>query len=776
MKRILFISFVLAVLGHTTDAGAQTPHRSFDELLSSNGWGSVHIYLPEHKIAAFYPHIYRQWSPERPITPNLAYDAYFGVRGPATWLPESTIISTGYEPSAAIMYMVRQVTVGTSDATVITRVFAPFDLDAPGFVMMLEVQGPVDPMAVFALLNFRVGAGDDHSSQETVIPHENGYLEYGERGYFMYYRPVTVPDGVQVAGAGPSSPYNTMKNGNDFGSLQGGFTGEDVAVGLQFNVPGGVPASQKKYFAVVVAGGESERQDDIVQKVEQYVGAITDPADLLEDERTQWQQFQARARLPLELSSDEEALARMGLVVMRMAQVREDTSPSEDEPCGGPQGQILAAMPKARPDAGEGIWNIAWVRDGAYAIVALARTGYLDEAKQALEFMMRARAGEYSQAVGGDYGVSVCRYYGCGREESDWDQNGPNIEFDDFGLFLWAFAQVGMLDPAWASAHMDFAGPLVANVLASLVEKSTFLVAPDSSIWERHWNGNEKHFTYTDAMAVKGLCSMASLADMLGQEDGSQEYWRSAVSLILKGIRTSLVNSQNVLVGNAEEPDGENLDMAAVEVFNFGLIPPDDPVIQATLSAWDQHFYDGDSTYGGYFRNDDGDWYDEQEWTFIDLRTSVALRLAGDTEAAEALIGWVTAQSVENFGLMGELYCRGSVNCPQRGDYKGSVPMVGFGPGAYLLSLYARTDDAPSVCANATDTMPGIELPPESDGTNMDYTDSTASDTGSGKEGSGCSCRTVTSGAGSSQSGLYLLIFVAFMALFMKKYGSNRLS
>lgn len=62
------------------------------------------------------------------------------------------------------------------------------------------------------------------------------------------------------------------------------------------------------------------------------------------------------------------------------------------------------------------------------------------------EFMLNAESGHYERYVfsdGKDYGIgmpykfSVCRYFGTGKEESDYaGQTGPNIEFDYFGLSL----------------------------------------------------------------------------------------------------------------------------------------------------------------------------------------------------------------------------------------------------------------------------------------------------------------------------------------------------
>ena len=66
------------------------------------------------------------------------------------------------------------------------------------------------------------------------------------------------------------------------------------------------------------------------------------------------------------------------------------------------------------------------------------RSGHYAEAKAAIAFQMGAQVGSYEQYVGMPYQISVVRYYGNGTEWSDSNADGPNIEFDGFGLFLWA--------------------------------------------------------------------------------------------------------------------------------------------------------------------------------------------------------------------------------------------------------------------------------------------------------------------------------------------------
>ncbi|CUT03449.1 hypothetical protein JGI17_11853 [Candidatus Kryptonium thompsonii] len=83
----------------------------------------------------------------------------------------------------------------------------------------------------------------------------------------------------------------------------------------------------------------------------------------------------------------------------------------------------------------------------------------------------------------------------------------------------------------------------------------------------------------------------------------------------------------------------------------------------------------------GFFRVNNGDWYDRQEWIFIDLRVAVAMKKSGFKKEAKQILDWITSQSNLNYNLIAELYDEFN------SDYQGQYPMVGFGAGAYILGL-----------------------------------------------------------------------------------------
>ena len=384
---------------------------------------------------------------------------------------------------------------------------------------------------------------------------------------------------------------------------------------------------------------------------------------------------------------DRAELWRMSEVILRMGQVREP---------GRAHGQILASLPP-------GNWNISWVRDMCYAIVALARSGHAQEAWDGLAFMLGAQAGFYEDYVGLPYKISVTRYYGSGMEESDSNENGPNVEFDGFGLFLWALGEVVAVWPQapWQD-YWDVIRDEIADVIVALIDPSSGLIAADSSIWEVHWNGQQKHYAYTSLAASRGLCAAADLAGLVGAEDRQDLYLQSSMS-IRRAVSERLTDESGVIAQSYEElTSGAGYhDAATVEALGWNLVDPAGLMANAMLDALVLNLRPPSGR--GFFRNDDGGWYDSQEWVFVDLRASVAFRLAGRAAVADDLLDWVTAQSLANHGLVSELYDE------RTADYQGEAPMVGFGAGAFILAARAALDTDPAEPACGT-YAPGPEV------------------------------------------------------------------
>ncbi len=670
------------------------PHHSYDKLVSANGRSVVVLNGNNSNgpiIDVFSDHLYQQYDAGSEETRDLLYDSYFGMNGDAHtgWLTSSSGYS--YEQGTGILAIDRS----QGDLTITEYVFAPLTLEVPGFVHLLQLTpagGSEVTLDAFSLHNFHLGQDSDgdgaHDDGEALWAEDGAILsEWGSSsGLGMRYVPLDT-----TTTTGCSDVWTTVGSGGtlagDCGTQSARLEGDDLVGGYQWTLT--VGAREQRTIGVVQAFFSDWDSADVAGQVETWI-AGRDAAAILADERSAWDSWLAQGIVPDEISDDELLVYRQQLVTLKMGQVVEE---------GDAHGQLPASLPLA---AGEGgfahTWNIAWVRDGAYAIRGLTEAGYIDEAQAAIAFLLQDKANDYKDYVQGlDYSVSVCRCYGDGSEWSDSDHNGPNVEFDNFGLLLWALGewvdQGG--DIAFVESNREVIFDKLADVLAQLIEQDANgqgLIIADSSIWERHWNGHQKHFTYSSAWAVRGLREAAELADAIGDSDRA-DWYREVADGVAVAMCTWLRDEDGALAGNLEElQQGWGYDdLAAVDAFNNGAIDAAGDVATASFARWEDHL--AVESGHGYKRNDDGDAYDEQEWIMVDLRMSEALRRGCRSEEGQAIEDWITQQALENNLIIPELLD------PTTGDYNGPAPMMGFGAGMYVLALLNR-DDAEADCSD----------------------------------------------------------------------------
>jgi uncharacterized protein (TIGR03382 family) len=709
MIRAVALTSILALASSGAAAQGIPPHASWGTLSWSNGVAAGTYDTARRRLRSFRPHLFAR-ADENTVTRELAYDVYLGLRaaGQNAWLTDRPLLAAGYDGDTGIARIVQR----QGDVTATQYFFSPFSVEAAVVVAVVEVENtgtaPLTDAALFSIQNLHVGDGDDGARGEAITWRGDRYEERGAAG-LVVHRPLPAP---AVHACSPDNPYPAVAGGRRLTARDSSGTMDDAVAGFEWDLTG-LAAGERRSFAVVLgyaSDGDAAAVGALLDRL------ATDPAALLADERAGWAAYHARAREPAGLSADERAVYRRQLAVLRMAQVRE----------GPGRGQLVASLPP-------GLWNIAWPRDQAYAVGGLIRAGLVAEAESALRFVLGADAGHYvccdrdgGPWVGAPYAISVTRYYGNGREESDWNERGPNIEFDGFGLTLANLADlvVATGDDAIVRDHADAIFARTADVLVGLIERegpAAGLVRADSSIWETHWyDGGRRHFTYTQATTVLGLRAAAVLAERIGR-DGA--VYRAAADALAEKVAALLVDPETGILRASLEETSAYLDAAAVEAFNWEVLSGGGDVARRTLDAFRAGLWNG-AVGHGYRRNDEGGDYDLREWVVVDLRIAAALRRIGRTAEADALVQWITDQARLNFDLVPENFDRIT------GDYQGEVPMVGFGAGAYVTALWERGPRAPG-----PDDGPDAGVPEAPDaGTGGD-----AGAPGDG-DGGGCGC------------------------------------
>lgn len=662
------------------------PHRSQAELPSANGLfaATYDAGKTAHKVATLRDHIYARKSATEP-SKDFCQEMMFGYRraGLSQWLSDVAEQEIGYLPGTGIIRTLQRV----AGVSYESFYFAPMagGVTESALVALVHARNEgqdVADCAIFADLDFHLG-GDADAAGEWVWNYAPGALMEGkdQTGNRLVYRAIGPVAHWSAGNTAANDPFTRVVAGGHLTDANDGQTPAlDVKCGFESAIAGGgtFAAGADAWFGVAILLREDGDEKAIQAAADAFLGKSDAPA-LLARERAFWDAWHKGEIVPPGATPDEAALIRQSTAVLKMAQCREG---------GASAGQVLASLPP-------GQWNITWVRDACYAVRALLETGHVEEAKAALGFFLNAQAGLLQAQVGKPYAISVARYTGGGVEESDDDGQGPNVELDDFGLFLSALrayeektGDAALLAAAWPTVR-----DRVADVLEAEIDANG-LIRADSSIWERHQTQKQdtpdgkKQFAYTSIEAVDGLGAAAALAALAGDAAKAQEY-QAAAARVMAGIASGLLLGDAICSSVEDKAQGLDLalDGAALEAVSLGLFPPRSSVTTATLAALERL-----RTFGllspGYLRNTSAktygpdNWYDRQEWVFIDLRAASALAIAGRKPDARALIDWVLAQSRANFDLVAELYDEGSA------DYRGAVPMAGFGAGAFILASF----------------------------------------------------------------------------------------
>lgn len=682
-RRIAIASAVALSLFAAREGRAED--RTWNHLTTGNGHGFQIFDTNKNRITQFLEHPYRflrkhpsDDKREGPGRRNLAFDVYFGLKagGGAGWLGEP---SSAGEPEYVDQSNIIRAPASVAGVNAESFFFSPFGIERNVMVGVLHAPGASDG---YALFNFHMGnpggsAGTepDATGESTrTIAADKIVIETGNGGGAMIYVPI---GGIERASC--QDVYSKGKAGQDLVDQPTCGVGNDITVGFQKKMDAGGWMG----FATAFIENAAEA-DAVAGEIKTWIAGRS-PDKVLEDAK---KEFESWRKPPPEgaalCSDDEKKVWRMGEATLRMGQVREANIPGRRN-----HGMVLASLPI-------GEWHTGWVRDATYAIVAMARVGHHAEAKKALDFFMNAEpVGKYSSYVRNkSYRISVTRYFGSGEEETDFNQDGPNIEIDGWGLVLWAARQYVQMsgDTAWLSSSTrdgtvwdvltkGIADPLEANL------EPNGIVAADASIWEVH-EAKKKHFAYTTLAAARGFCDMAAVAK-LANKGGAVGKYQDLEKKVREGFLAAFQDPQGALAGSLEElGTGQYIDAAVAEAFSWNILRDyKSNTAKQTLDLLERMRVDS----GGYKRNDDGlSSYDNNEWILVDFRIANAYRRAGNGAKADGIVAKVVQKAAKNFYLLPELY-NAVPGDGQVGKYTGSVPMVGYGGGAYMMTVLDRS-------------------------------------------------------------------------------------
>jgi hypothetical protein len=652
-----------------------------------------------NRIVAFLEHPYRYVRSDPANSKsdgigrrNVGFDMYFGVKGGGGggWLAEGN--PTG-DPEYVDQSNIIHAPLSVAGVNADSYFFAPFGYEANAMVALLHAPGASDGFAIF---NFHMGGAPgntepDSNGESITASGTDAIVETGPGGGAMVYVAINGKTHIDCAG-----PYGKVKAGQDLGD-QATCNGNDQVVAFQNKLGAdGWWAVAMQYVDNPADAGAA------AQSLRDWAKART--ADkILDDAKGEFEAWRKPPPADLALCTDDEKkLWRQSESVLRMGQIREPWGVNGRTNTG----MILASLPP-------GQWHTGWVRDAQYAIVALARMGHFAEAKAALDFFLGTNpVGALKSYVSNyDYRISVVRYYGTGEEQADWNQDGPNVETDGWGMVLWSARQYveASGDTAWLTSPTKI-GPNaydalkqgVAGANEANLEPSGIMKA-DSSIWEVH-DANKRHYAFTSMSAARGLCDMAVLAQK-ANDGASVGHYQQLYGKAQAGILGAFSDPNGAIGGNVEGiTNNIYFDGSVAELFDWNIL---DDWTGKTAKATLDMFQNLRVQSGGFKRrNGTNDPYDVNEWILVDLRISNAMRRSGNTKDADAYVATIVQKAAANFYLLPELYN----DVTDIGEYTGSIPMVGYGGGAYVLTMFDRAGKIePNDCGDGKGkTLPAL--------------------------------------------------------------------
>lgn len=252
-----------------------------------------------------------------------------------------------------------------------------------------------------------------------------------------------------------------------------------------------------------------------------------------------------------------------------------------------PTGGIVAAATTSLPEQLGGVRNwdyrFCWLRDATFTLYALMMGGYMEEAEAWRTWLLRAIAGQPSEA-NIMYGLAGERR--LTEIELDWlagyegarpvrigNAAHRQFQLDVFGEVLDALylARRKGLKPSphtWA----------VAQNLVEFVESAWN--TPDEGIWEVR--GPRRQFTHSKVMAWVAVDRMIKGVEQFGHH-GPVERWRTVRQEIHDEVcRKGFDANKNAFV---QYFGGKELDASLLMIPLVGFLPPEDPRVRGTVAA-----------------------------------------------------------------------------------------------------------------------------------------------------------------------------------------------
>jgi len=324
-----------------------------------------------------------------------------------------------------------------------------------------------------------------------------------------------------------------------------------------------------------------------------------------------------------------------------------------------PTGGIVAAPTTSLPELIGGVRNwdyrFCWVRDATFTLQALLNAGYLDEAREWREWLLRAVAGSPAEmnivyGLRGERRLTELELPWLeGYEKSAPVRTGnaayKQYQLDIFGEVantLFQGRQAGLGPPQHRRSEM---------ALAMMDFLETVWEHPDEGIWEVRGPG--RHFVHSKVMAWVAVDRVIKSAEM-GRFEGDVGRWRKLRDAIHDQVCQQGFDAD--LNSFVQYYGGKHLDAAILMMPLVGFLPANDARVIGTVTAIETHLVENGFV-GRYTQDPAVDGLPHGEATFLPCSFWLADNYELQGRHADAVRMFERLLNVRNdVGLLSEEY------------------------------------------------------------------------------------------------------------------------
>jgi GH15 family glucan-1,4-alpha-glucosidase len=256
-----------------------------------------------------------------------------------------------------------------------------------------------------------------------------------------------------------------------------------------------------------------------------------------------------------------------------------------------PTGGMVAALTTSLPEeiGGERNWDYryCWLRDAAFTLAMLVRTGYLEEAQAWRDWLLRTIAGDPGQlqlmyGIGGEHRLTEFELPWLSGYEDSRPVRIGNAASEQFQLDV--FGEVlAVLYTAWKAGLPDRGDPAGSpgiDLLAVIEVVERRWREPDEGIWEVR--GQRQHFTFSKVSAWTAIDRAIKLAETTGRP-APLERWRRVRDEIHADVcANGFDKERNSFV---QYYGATGLDASLLLIPVSGFLPPQDLRVLGTIDA-----------------------------------------------------------------------------------------------------------------------------------------------------------------------------------------------